>query len=472
MRSAGGGAKIHERVAVELQQMWHDELGIDMDLRQVEWKVYLANQSKMAFDVCRASWIGDYNDADTFLNMFMSNNGNNRTGWKNARYDELIRAADRENDLDKREKIFQKAETMLVRDEDPIMPIYYYVGFNYYDPNKIKGIYPNILDSHPLNAIWKETNSRRKCQASASGNLKRRAAARAPSRKLSQPISRHVFPPAHCSCPFPLLLVISFLAFSLMKLAPGGPFDRERKPASPEIERNLMRKYHLDEPFWKQYLRYLGVGYEHDAQGKIHWFQGGLIRGDFGPSQNTAITRSTTSSRRDCRSRCRWACWRLVLRWALGFLLGFSQPSSAASGRIIVGSFLAILAVCVPGLVMGPVLVVVFAMHFRWFPVALWESPLHTMLPMIALGLYFAGRIARLMREGMLNVMQSEFITAARAKGHERNNAAAETRRAHRDIAGRFLFRPDAGGFADRVFRDRKHFPDPRPGHAVREQLR
>src|SRR5579862_7340800 len=82
----------------------------------------------------------------------------------------------------------------------------------------------------------------------------------------------------------PLLLVISLLSFALLKIAPGGPFDRERKPASPEIERNLARKYHMDEPFWKQYLRYLGVGYERDAGGKIQWFQGGLIRGDLGPS--------------------------------------------------------------------------------------------------------------------------------------------------------------------------------------------
>ncbi|MDB6125543.1 MAG: oligopeptide transport system substrate-binding protein [Pedosphaera sp.] len=154
--AAGGAAKIHAKIAVELQQMWHDELGIDMELRQVEWKVYLANASKIAYDMCRASWIGDYNDADTFLNMFMTGNGNNRTGWSNARYDELIRAADRENDLAKREKLFQEAETILIRDENPIIPLYFYVGFSYFDTNSIKGIYPNILDTHPLNAIWKE----------------------------------------------------------------------------------------------------------------------------------------------------------------------------------------------------------------------------------------------------------------------------------------------------------------------------
>src|SRR2546426_7245272 len=66
----------------------------------------------------------------------------------------------------------------------------------------------------------------------------------------------------------PLLLVISLAAFVLVRLAPGGPFDKERQPATPEIERALQAKYHLDEPLWKQYLDYLG----------------GLARGDFGPS--------------------------------------------------------------------------------------------------------------------------------------------------------------------------------------------
>ena len=85
--------------------------------------------------------------------MFMSNGGNNRTGWKNARYDELIRAAGRENDQDKREKMLQAAEFILVHDETPVIPLFFYVGFNYYNPAKISGIFPNILDNHPLNAI-------------------------------------------------------------------------------------------------------------------------------------------------------------------------------------------------------------------------------------------------------------------------------------------------------------------------------
>jgi oligopeptide transport system substrate-binding protein len=85
--------------------------------------------------------------------MFTSNDGNNRTGWKNAHYDELIREANLQTDKLKREQLFQQAEKILVADEVPIVPLYFYSGFNLFDPNKVAGIYPNILDQHPLNAI-------------------------------------------------------------------------------------------------------------------------------------------------------------------------------------------------------------------------------------------------------------------------------------------------------------------------------
>ncbi len=151
--SAGGGSKIHEKIAVELQQMWRDELGIQMDLHQMEWAAYLNAQSHLDYDLSRSGWVADYNDPNTFLGLFTSNDGNNRTGWKNLRYDDLIRRANQEPDLKAREKLFQEAETMLVRDEVPIVPIYFYVGINYYDTNRIQGIYPNVLDNHALQAI-------------------------------------------------------------------------------------------------------------------------------------------------------------------------------------------------------------------------------------------------------------------------------------------------------------------------------
>ena len=146
-------AKLHEQVAVEMQEMWRRELGIKMELRQVEWGVYLSAQSKLDYDITRSSWIGDYNDPNTFLDMFMSNNGNNRTGWKNARYDELVREGNLQIDPKKREKLLREAETLLVREGVPIVPLFYYKGVNFFDPKKIEGIHLNILDDHPVNAI-------------------------------------------------------------------------------------------------------------------------------------------------------------------------------------------------------------------------------------------------------------------------------------------------------------------------------
>lgn len=149
------GTKLHENVAVELQQMWHDELGINMDLRQIEQQVFWGVESRMDYTASQSDWIGDYNDANTFLGMFLTGDGNNETGWSNARYDELVHAANETTDPMAREKMFQEAETILVRDEVPIVPLYVYVGINYFDTNKISGIWQNILDDHPLRTIRK-----------------------------------------------------------------------------------------------------------------------------------------------------------------------------------------------------------------------------------------------------------------------------------------------------------------------------
>ncbi len=199
----------------------------------------------------------------------------------------------------------------------------------------------------------------------------------------------------------PLLLVISLITFALVRAAPGGPFDRERTPASPEIEKNLQAKYHLDEPFWKQYARYLGD----------------LARGDLGPSLkyrnhtvNDIIAQALPVS-------ALLGCLAFGFALGAGLPLGFFTAVRRGRWEDYAGSFLALLAVCVPGLVVAPLLIVLFAIKWHLLPVALWESPLHAILPTIALGLFFSGKIARLMREGMLNSMNLEFITAARAKG-------------------------------------------------------
>ena len=155
---AGGG--YNEKVAVELQQMWAEQLGIHIGLKQMEKHVYLAAQYHLDYDLSRSTWVGDYNDPNTFLDLFRSDNGNNRTGWKNARYDALMTEANQQTDLAKRAGLLKQAELIAVRDELPFIPLFFYVGMNYYDGEKIKGIHPNILDTHPFNDIWKVQRSR------------------------------------------------------------------------------------------------------------------------------------------------------------------------------------------------------------------------------------------------------------------------------------------------------------------------
>ena len=156
--AAGGGAKIQGKIAVELQQMWRKELGVEIELRQIERKVFYSAQSRLDYDLSASSWVGDYNDANTFLDMYVGNSGNNRTGWKNHQYDALILEANQQIDLNHRAELFRQAESLLIGEETPIVPVYFYAGFTYFNDQKVKGIYPNLLDEHPFQDIWKVTH--------------------------------------------------------------------------------------------------------------------------------------------------------------------------------------------------------------------------------------------------------------------------------------------------------------------------
>lgn len=203
----------------------------------------------------------------------------------------------------------------------------------------------------------------------------------------------------------PLLLVISAVTFLLMHLAPGSPFDKERAPASPEIKHNLEAKYHLDEPIWKQYARYIG----------------NLARGDFGPSLKYRDHSVTDIVYQALPVSMTLGFLAFGFAMGVGLPVGFITAMRRGQWQDYAGSLFALLAVCVPGFVVAPLLILRFAIKWQLLPVALWESPLHAVLPTIALGLYFSGNIARLFREGMLNTMHMEFITAARAKGLNEN---------------------------------------------------
>jgi oligopeptide transport system permease protein len=214
----------------------------------------------------------------------------------------------------------------------------------------------------------------------------------------------------------PLVLIISAAAFVLVHLAPGGPFDRERAPASPEIERNLQAAYHLDEPIWKQYLRYWGLVWEKDAQGQWHH-----AAASFNVSFKYRGQRATDIIAQGLPVSMTLGGLAFCFAMGVGLPVGFFAASRRGQWQDYAGNFFAILAVCVPGLVIAPLLILAFAIKWQLLPIALWSSPLHAILPMIALGLLFAGQVARLFRNGMMSAIQSEFVTASRAKGLAEN---------------------------------------------------
>ena len=137
--------------AQALQEMWRDRLGVRVELRNYEWKVYLQAVHKGEYQLARGAWAGDYNDPNTFLEMFMTGNELNQCAWSDAEFDRLMGLAARENDAGRRMEYFQRAEERLVAGA-PVIP----VAFNknkYLIRPEVKGWYPTLLDMHPLGAV-------------------------------------------------------------------------------------------------------------------------------------------------------------------------------------------------------------------------------------------------------------------------------------------------------------------------------
>ncbi|MBA3707946.1 MAG: peptide ABC transporter substrate-binding protein [Planctomycetes bacterium] len=145
----------NKAIAEAIVSQWKDALGVTVTLRNSEWKVYLADMDALKFDVCRGSWVGDYNDANTFLDMFVTNGGNNRTGWSNTDYDRLVGESQREGDPAKRLVLLQRLERILVEEQFPIMPIYIYVNKGMLR-ERVHGWYDNVRDLHPFQYMWIE----------------------------------------------------------------------------------------------------------------------------------------------------------------------------------------------------------------------------------------------------------------------------------------------------------------------------
>jgi oligopeptide transport system substrate-binding protein len=111
---------------------------------------------RLDYDFARSSWVGDYNDPNTFIDCFVSAGGNNRTGWTNAEYDKLVADAAMESDNGRRLEILRSAEDILLNQDTPICPLYFYMGIQIYDGKKVGGIEPNLLDEHPFREMYRK----------------------------------------------------------------------------------------------------------------------------------------------------------------------------------------------------------------------------------------------------------------------------------------------------------------------------
>lgn len=136
----------HQKIAEAIAQMWKENLGANVKLRNTEWGVYLNERDEGNFMVARAGWMADYNDAMTYMDMHITDGGNNDSFWSNAEYDKLISEAKASNDQKVRMEKMHEAEKILM-DEMPIAPIYFYVNVNMYKP-WVQGVYTPPFGSY------------------------------------------------------------------------------------------------------------------------------------------------------------------------------------------------------------------------------------------------------------------------------------------------------------------------------------
>ncbi|MGC8787293.1 MAG: ABC transporter permease [Anaerolineae bacterium] len=199
----------------------------------------------------------------------------------------------------------------------------------------------------------------------------------------------------------PVLFFISVITFSMAHAVPGGPFDRE-KALPAEIIANLNKYYGLDQPVWKQYVKYMS-----DI----------LLRFDFGPVYSSRSRRVNDIFRDHLPISAQLGVFAMLIALGIGIPLGILAALKQNSFWDYLGMAVAIFGVSVPGIVLGPLLILIFALTLRWFPVAGWGTPAKMVLPSIALGMRESAIIARLTRASMLQVIREDYIRTARAKG-------------------------------------------------------
>lgn len=200
----------------------------------------------------------------------------------------------------------------------------------------------------------------------------------------------------------PTLLVISSAAFFIVRLAPGGPFDQEQT-LSQEVRANLDRAYGLDQPITVQYGRYLRA----------------LSHGDFGPSYKQRDFTVSELITQGLPVSATLGVAALLLALALGIPLGVLAAVRSRTSVDVAISSVVVLALALPGFVVGPLLALVFGVYLQWLPAGGWEeaAPRYFVLPAITLAVPVAAAVARLARASALEVFRANFIRTARARG-------------------------------------------------------
>jgi oligopeptide transport system permease protein len=199
----------------------------------------------------------------------------------------------------------------------------------------------------------------------------------------------------------PTLLLLVTVVFFLMRVAPGGPFDSE-KALPPEIEANLNAQYHLDEPLFQQYFRYLGQ----------------ILVLDFGPSFQYKDWSVNELIAEGFPVSLTIGGLALVLAFILGTLIGILAALRQNSVLDHGPMGFAMLGISIPNFVVAPILILLFSVYAGWLPAGGWDWSIPRMiLPVVTLALPVTAYVARLTRGSMIEVLHSNFIRAARAKG-------------------------------------------------------
>ncbi len=198
----------------------------------------------------------------------------------------------------------------------------------------------------------------------------------------------------------PTLLVIATLTFVLMRLAPGGPFMSE-KDIPPKAKQELLHRYGLDRPLYAQYFSFIA----------------NAARLEFGPSYKYPDRQVREIILQGFSVSAELGGWALLLSLLIGVPVGTIAAVRQNQPTDFAAMTLALAGVSVPNFVLGPVLVLSFALSFTLLPAALWMGPESRILPVLALCVSYVAYIARLTRAGMLEVLRQDYIRTARAKG-------------------------------------------------------